>query len=159
VKGIDVSETAIRIGKENSSLVMSTESFSDLAASGASFDVVTAFEVLEHLETPVRFVSEAMSLLKPGGHFFCTVPNRCSPTVLATNRPDWLPPIHLQFYTEPGLTRLLKRAGLTSVCTGLISSEPRARGGRLRRIADALKGRSGEVRPDPLGIWAFGRVR
>lgn len=40
-----------------------------------SFDTVTAFAVLEHLENPFFFVREASRLLKPEGLFVISIPN------------------------------------------------------------------------------------
>ncbi len=40
------------------------------------FDVVTSIEVLEHLPDDGQAVSEAARVLKPGGVFFLTVPNK-----------------------------------------------------------------------------------
>lgn len=40
-----------------------------------SFDAVTAFAVLEHLENPFFFVREASRLLKPEGLFVISIPN------------------------------------------------------------------------------------
>src|SRR5271165_3862918 len=41
----------------------------------ASFDVVFAIEVIEHLENPRRVLREIARLLKPGGRLFLTTPN------------------------------------------------------------------------------------
>ena len=41
-----------------------------------SFDIVTAFEVFEHLPDDRRAVREVVRVLKPGGWFVMTVPNR-----------------------------------------------------------------------------------
>lgn len=40
-----------------------------------SFDLITAFEVIEHLESPAAFIAKARSLLKPGGVFFLVTPD------------------------------------------------------------------------------------
>jgi SAM-dependent methyltransferase len=137
VRGIDVSEEAIISGKIGADFAMSTESLSEIAASGVRFNAVTAFEVLEHLTQPINLISDMMHVLKPGGRVFCTVPNRESASVVSTNRPDWLPPIHLQFFTAMGVRRLFERAGVQEVETGFISpGSP----------------------PDPIGIWVTGRA-
>jgi len=47
----------------------------DLLTLGRQFDVVCMCEILEHLDEPERIVSEAMSLLKPGGRFILTCPH------------------------------------------------------------------------------------
>jgi ubiquinone/menaquinone biosynthesis C-methylase UbiE len=41
----------------------------------ASFDVVTAFQFIEHLEDPMGFIKEAKRILKPDGVFLCTTVN------------------------------------------------------------------------------------
>jgi len=41
---------------------------------GASYDVVTAFDVLEHLEDPGPALAALRSALRPGGFLLCTVP-------------------------------------------------------------------------------------
>jgi 2-polyprenyl-6-hydroxyphenyl methylase/3-demethylubiquinone-9 3-methyltransferase len=48
----------------------------DLAATGASFDIVCAMEVIEHVVAPRDFVAMALSLTRPGGLFFAATINR-----------------------------------------------------------------------------------
>lgn len=47
----------------------------NLIDEGAQFDVISAFEVLEHLRSPGELFRSARSLLKPGGLLFLTTPN------------------------------------------------------------------------------------
>jgi len=42
----------------------------------ASFDLVVAFEVIEHLENWREFLLEARRVLTPGGQFIVSTPNR-----------------------------------------------------------------------------------
>lgn len=42
----------------------------------ASFDLIVAFEVIEHLESPADLLNEARRLLAPGGQFVVSTPNR-----------------------------------------------------------------------------------
>ena len=119
---------------------------------------MTAFEVLEHVREPVELVKSAMALLHNGGWFFCTVPNRESPTVLKTRRPDWLPPVHLQFFTQMAMQQLLERAGGRNVRTGFV--EVRTQQSRvMRRIRRVLKPFLPPARLDPLGIWGMAQRR
>ena len=46
-----------------------------LAFDDASFDVVVAGELLEHLRDPHRVVADAQRVLRPGGTFVASVPN------------------------------------------------------------------------------------
>jgi SAM-dependent methyltransferase len=155
-RGVDVSEKAVQIGRTEAGLQLSCETLEELLSAGARFDAVTAFEVLEHVPDPMPLVQLAMKLLNEGGWFFCTVPNRESPTVLHTRRPDWLPPIHLQFYTESAVRAMLQRAGGQEVRTGLIRAEsiPRRFVGKVKR---AVKRWLIRQPPDPLGIWGMAR--
>lgn len=42
----------------------------------SSFDLIVAFEVIEHLENPADLLAEARRLLAPGGQFVVSTPNR-----------------------------------------------------------------------------------
>jgi ubiquinone/menaquinone biosynthesis C-methylase UbiE len=44
----------------------------------ASFDLVAASDVIEHVQSPARFVEEAARVLRPGGLLFLATPNRYS---------------------------------------------------------------------------------
>lgn len=47
-----------------------------MAIKSGYFDCITAGEVIEHLEAPVRFLTEAYRVLKPEGLLIITTPNR-----------------------------------------------------------------------------------
>jgi SAM-dependent methyltransferase len=73
-------------------------------------DVVTAFEVLEHLPDPWGFVRACRGLLRPGGAVVITVPGlrRWPPLLHAVVD---FPPHHLTLWTKAALGALLERAG------------------------------------------------
>jgi 2-polyprenyl-6-hydroxyphenyl methylase/3-demethylubiquinone-9 3-methyltransferase len=48
----------------------------DLVAAGASFDVVMASEVIEHVKRPQQFVASLAAATKSGGQVFVTTLNR-----------------------------------------------------------------------------------
>lgn len=156
VTGIDVSPLAISIGRKFASFPLRVARVEELIAQGEKFDVVTAFEVLEHLSSPVQFLESAQKLLRPGGHAFFTVPNWNCATVQTSTRPDWLPPIHLLFFSESALRRAGELSGLARVSTGMIWSDPRPRGilPGARWLARRVLRRPRE----PLGLWLHGRL-
>jgi 2-polyprenyl-3-methyl-5-hydroxy-6-metoxy-1,4-benzoquinol methylase len=43
---------------------------------GRVFDSVVSFETIEHVPDPARFVAECARVLKPGGNFLVSTPNR-----------------------------------------------------------------------------------
>ena len=55
----------------------------DLSFEDELFDCVIALEVIEHIEPDDRFVSEGLRVLRPGGCFIFTTPNRLRLTALA----------------------------------------------------------------------------
>jgi 2-polyprenyl-3-methyl-5-hydroxy-6-metoxy-1,4-benzoquinol methylase len=50
-------------------------SFDKLPVPDASFDAITAWEVIEHLENPHNFIREVHRTLKHGGYFIVSIPN------------------------------------------------------------------------------------
>jgi SAM-dependent methyltransferase len=154
-RGIDVSKKAVEIGVSETGLELSCESLEELQAAKNRFHAVTAFEVLEHVREPVELIRAAFELLHDGGWFFCTVPNRESRTVQTIQRPDWLPPVHLQYYTRLAIERLLERAGGRNIRTGFITNRrhPRRLRGKVRYALERLF--SPQARVDPLGIWGM----
>jgi 2-polyprenyl-3-methyl-5-hydroxy-6-metoxy-1,4-benzoquinol methylase len=156
VTGIDISEQAIETARRFASFPLYVMSLDDLVAKGERFDVVTAFEVLEHLDDPLGFARLAKRALEPGGRFFATVPNWDCDVVQNAERTDWLPPIHLSFFTQPALQRLAQEAGFKQVSTGVIQSSPLP----TRPLAAArwawrrLLGQ----RSSPLGLWLYARL-
>jgi 2-polyprenyl-3-methyl-5-hydroxy-6-metoxy-1,4-benzoquinol methylase len=79
----------------------------------ASFDVVSAVEVLEHVRDPMALLAQARSLLRPDGALYLTTPNGwgLSARVLGLRWSVVGPPDHLQLLSILGLTALLDRAG------------------------------------------------
>lgn len=79
-----------------------------------SFDVITSFEVIEHINQPNPEIANMVSLLRKGGYLYITTPNFNSLLRYhlkgAYNVICW--PEHLSYYTPATLHRLMKRHGL-----------------------------------------------
>lgn len=88
----------------------------DLDLPSQSFDVVTLWDVLEHVTDPVSFVKRCASLLIPGGYLFANVPNVDSlqARLLGEKWPLLLPE-HLNYFGEESLRRCGKLAQLECV--------------------------------------------
>ena len=88
-------------------------SLSDLAQD-ERFDLITAFDVLEHLRDPWSQVSELTSRLAPGGILCIVVPIADHWTAqLIPDRWDQIkPPEHLWYFTRESLHRMTQRLGL-----------------------------------------------
>jgi SAM-dependent methyltransferase len=91
-----------------------------LKAQQGTFDVVTAIEVLEHVEDPLMALSQIRALLKPGGLFFYTTGNA---QPYRHNLLQWryvVPEIHISYYEPETLRQALLRTGFKAEFRGSI---------------------------------------
>lgn len=85
------------------------------------FDLVTFWDVCEHLPTPLEFMDRALQLVKPGGYLVVKVPLVTARTVDLVCRLPRLAgallgaPLHLQYFRKDTLARLLERAGSSTL--------------------------------------------
>lgn len=78
VIGVDVSEEALAYGRERyggRNIEFIRADLQALPFGDASFDVVCAFEAIEHLDDPERFVAEAARVLHRDGVLIASTPN------------------------------------------------------------------------------------
>ena len=79
IVGIDSDTRAIRFASttyQNPHLRFETMDVSKLAFGTQSFDAVISFEVIEHLVDAVPYLREILRVLKPGGLFLLSTPNK-----------------------------------------------------------------------------------
>lgn len=75
VYGIDVSKRAIRLAKKRVKKVrFKVADVQDLPFADESFDTVTCFDLLEHVEDPKKTLDEIYRVLKPKGVFHTFIP-------------------------------------------------------------------------------------
>ncbi len=82
----------------------------ELERLGASFDVVTAIEVIEHAVEPLALLRSIRRLLRPGGLLFLTTGNAANHRDLTS----WgyvIPDIHVSFFEPATLERALTMTG------------------------------------------------
>jgi SAM-dependent methyltransferase len=119
------------------------------------FDLVTNFQVIEHLTDPAGFLRAVRSVLKPDGVLVLTTPNRL--TTISEN------PYHVREYTADELAALLRpiftRVELRSMMgNAKVRAFDAARARQVRRILrlDPLGLR--RLLPDRLVRFAFGKL-
>ena len=93
--------------------VVAADPTADFRFPPGGFDVVTLFEVLEHLPGPDDVLRLAARYLRPGGLLYLTTPNSRSLNrwALHLRWSVFSPPEHLVLWTRTGVRRALARAG------------------------------------------------
>ena len=89
----------------------------DVGSNEAGFDLLTAFELFEHLHDPLAFLQQVRTLLRPGGHLYLTTLNGqgFDIQVLWEHAKAVSPPHHLNFLNPGAMQGLLVRAGFEVV--------------------------------------------
>jgi len=114
--GIDLNPSAIEFGRTRG-LDLRAAALEDAGFANATFDVVSLFDVLEHLLDPVDTLRACTRLLRRGGIVFLYVPNYDSASRLLMGRDAhfiW-PTHHLNYYTPVTIRDLMAREGLETV--------------------------------------------
>ncbi|MFI5497049.1 class I SAM-dependent methyltransferase [Actinoplanes sp. NPDC051859] len=79
-----------------------------LPVASASIDLITAFDVLEHIEDDDQAAAEIRRVLRPGGTLLVTVP--CDMRLWSAHD---VAGHHFRRYDRPGLTRVITQGGLS----------------------------------------------
>jgi len=116
VYGIDFDRKAIELGRKKFNLKnLFCGTIEDFRNSNPDkkFDVITFFEVLEHLDRPLQFIESTKKILKPDGYIAFSVPNR----------ERWIkdsvwfdyPPHHLTRWSRKSIRKLLEKTSFEVV--------------------------------------------
>jgi len=124
--GVEPSRWAVEEGRRRG-LTILEGALREILLDAESFDVVTLWDVAEHLLHPRATFAEIWRILKPGGWIVIQTLNIESwPARLLGPYWPWLMEMHLYYFSPRILARLLERVGFTAV--------KRARLGRYRRL-------------------------
>ncbi len=113
--GIEAAQRNVEIAQEQYGLtnitVETIDSFSERHQK--EYNYVSAFEVIEHVQSPFVFLEKIKKVLLPNGYLIVSTPNgkRFGGTC-----EEWdFPPNHLFRFSEDSLRRLLERSGFETV--------------------------------------------
>jgi SAM-dependent methyltransferase len=135
VHGFDIAEEPTRYAREILRLDARCEDFIDAKIEPESADIITMWDVIEHLPRPDLILSKAEKILKPGGFIFITTGDIGS--ILAKIRKQkWRlihPPTHLHYFNQDTIIYLLGRSMLNTIEIKHVGSRR-----SLRQIAYSL---------------------
>ena len=147
--GIEMSAESAKKAQEKTGAKVFVGNILDATFPAESFDVVTCFDVLEHLYEPRKTIAKVAEWLKPGGIFYVLVPNIDSAEgrVFGAYWHGLELPRHLFHYSPASLKFLTRSVGLRTV--SLETRRNPAVGVSLRYVWDDIFGAVG-IRRTPV---------
>jgi SAM-dependent methyltransferase len=110
-EGTELSIWAVHQARELG-VTMHNETVGERAKSGGRYDVITMWDVVEHLGDPRAELEAAFRLLEPGGELHLSTIDAGSRLVRGMGRHwPWLMDMHLYYFDRPSISRLLDQAG------------------------------------------------
>jgi SAM-dependent methyltransferase len=117
VQGLEIVEKAAQIARKQFGIDVITSDLEGAHLPKASLDVVTLWDVLEHLTSPVGDMQRIHELLRPGGLIFFSIPNLDSYDRRLFG-PEWIgwdAPRHFTLFDTVTINRLIVETGFELV--------------------------------------------
>jgi SAM-dependent methyltransferase len=170
--GAELSEACVRHARDVLGLPnVRRGTLAELSYPEGFFDVVAAFNFIEHVPDLRATLRDLRRILRPGGLLVLLCPNiagvyhRLVPELFGDEDPlniTWVPPYHLSYFNRDNFRRLLEDAGFTVVGDESghtpalwqqheVSIGPRVTGEQLESLADEIRSSptpAGETRAD-----------
>lgn len=113
VTGIELVDHAAEIARTRYQLDVRTGDLDNVPLPSQGFDIITMWDVLEHLHAPRRALEKIRDLLKPNGILAVGFPNLDSydRRIFGTAWIGWDAPRHLYLFSLPAFQRLFRETG------------------------------------------------
>ena len=116
VAGVEPSRAPIEAAEPSIRALIRHGSFHEDMFAPESLSLITCFQTIEHLSSPLEFCTAANRALKPGGGLFLIGHNRRALSAKLLGRKSPIYDIeHLQLFSPKSLRRLLANAGFSRV--------------------------------------------
>ncbi len=108
VEGIEPSSDAVKYCFENFGIRAYEGFLENFEGPPGVYDVITLWDVLEHVSDHIRFLERSIDLLSPGGILVLAIPNASGwPARMFKGRWRYVMPTHLHYFKMPYITQIL----------------------------------------------------
>jgi 2-polyprenyl-3-methyl-5-hydroxy-6-metoxy-1,4-benzoquinol methylase len=161
-QGWDVTglELCAEVGRETAARLNCTVHLSsvfDAELPKETFDVVTMFDCIEHLEDPVKALEICRQALKPGGVLVVTTPNfqGIGRLMLGTGAVGIWPDTHIVYFRPRSLRFALRQAKFDYVKTSSREMYPENVATIVGHLRGGKRNYTGEVNADEPAVWSI----
>ncbi|MAT42526.1 MAG: hypothetical protein CL609_09310 [Anaerolineaceae bacterium] len=159
VYGIELNEVISDIAKEKGIKIVGS-TIDDLQPNDRGYDIITLWDVFEHLPNPRSSLEKIFSILNPGGYLFMSIPNLDSfdRYIFGQKWIGWDAPRHLYLYDNKLIEKVLIESGFSFEFTHCITGAK----GAFNLSMDKLIGKSISdtitVRFLSLFLWPYRQI-
>lgn len=110
--GLEFSQTAMELARQNKITILNQSIQQHSIDFPETYDIVCAFQVLEHVGDPASFIEASLKSLKSGGLLIYSVPSADSFISLAKNNILNMPPHHVTWWSDKSLEYIAQKYNL-----------------------------------------------
>jgi len=115
-KGVEISQDAVKYARNEFGLDVEAQPFEELRFGATRFDVVTLWQVLEHVPYPLMMLGEVNRILRPGGLVVVSTPNIGGIPAKILREKWWdIKRLHINQFATSTLGNILRNAGFRSI--------------------------------------------
>ena len=109
VTGVELSQQEAEYARQKLGLNVSNAPLYRSGLNKGAYDLVTTFEVIEHVPYPTEFINELTEYIKPGGYLLIMTDNFESHMAksLGAGFPKWIPHSHISHFSAATLMKAL----------------------------------------------------
>lgn len=114
--GLELSQDGAEFIRTKLDFPVYSEPIETVTITEGPFDIVTAFQTVEHVANPIEFVRNLSRQLKPGGYLYLELPNLKDALISAYQVPGYADfyyrEPHVSYFTKETLQKLIDQVGL-----------------------------------------------
>lgn len=116
IVGVDYDLESAKFASDKCNCPVFTDEIKKTSLKKKSFDIICAFQTLEHLKNPHNFLTTIIQYLRPGGIIYLEVPNLKDALIYAYDLPYhynfYFHSAHLWYFTDKSLKKICDKVNL-----------------------------------------------